>query len=256
MQNIFIQKNIQLVSGGTPTAKTVEIDTKSVTEGGKKKLVSVIPTLTVKSSTNPDKWGDGLPVIPKMPELLMIEDDIKIKGELKTDEESRALLNMASGLGGTSSDTAITIDNVRSLDTVGTLKPSYIQIDDEVMEYTAATSTTITVSKRGFGGTTITTHSNDAKIFHPAYHYKKLLQYIIREGGVCSVFFASGSAVYATTNNPPTSGTVSSMDGSFANMPQFSGQITQWSFADVPEDANALTNTIGVDLTIQIGVNL
>lgn len=248
MFDVFLQKTIE---SGT-LAKTVEIEImQSIDESGDKKIPTFIQKPTVKGA---DKFWP-LPTIPRAPDLQFITDQFVLNGKVVTDEEPRALINMGSGLNSTA--TTITIDNVNGLDNASTNRPSYIQIDDEVMEYTDSTATTITVSKRGFGGTTAATHSNNAKIFHPAFHYKKLIQYIIRDGGKCKFFYAEGSPIYSATYTPSTNETLVKTDGNIANMNVFDVIITKWSIKPpLPMDSVGFAMQYDVNLTLQVAVDL
>ena len=248
---------ITMLLRGSATVRTLNLYATEIIENMEKmfgKEPVRLPTTKGSGSTQqtqyPVNTGRVYPMAAReslLIDLLRVKRGIQIRGK------------MAKGVGGSGINSGTTLNgdinsSVNSLTvTSGTLidngvnatEPGYIQIDNELIQYTGVSTNTVSGLTRGYGGTTASAHTSGAEVGNASYHYRQLLKAFYEKGGTMRLFLmgnAGASPANPVSGSPP--------DGTES----YRGNIEKLELREKPEDNDLPT----YEFTIMFieGINL
>lgn len=240
---------------GDGITRIVEVETTKITETEDKTFASEVK-LPV-TNKNQGIHGNAGPIPYKYVDLLWIKKGFELKGKL--DKTKRTTLNGTID----SSVTTITVTAGANLDSASVNRPAYIQIGDEIIEYTEKSSNDLSGCTRGYGGTTAASHTTGVDIYHPAFHYKRQLSYINASGGQIEFYCPEGGIGQVRNINntdveaAPPIGNITSWGVTYSNVPLFYVFMSKLTFNTDTEDAGlgfsdiydfSCSLTCGIDL--------
>jgi len=171
---------------GTTTRRSVVLQLESFAETEKKDYKANIPTYITRQN-----WANSAQEFEnqknrKIMDMMNLTHSFSLKCKVGSEEENTTLNGALTAVA-----TTIAVASSANIMPASASKFGLIQVDSELVKYTAVSGNNLTGCVRGYNGTTAAAHLTGATVTHPAWHWRRQLIYINHAGGAVTIEFAS-----------------------------------------------------------------